>query len=113
MVLHAPVTVDPTTLRPLGRKRPLPLGRGEMLLPLPSLQRARGPQGVAYGEGQSVGRVGGVGISLRLRNRMTIRSTWTFWAFPLPVMASLASVGVCSATGIPRCAAASMARPAA
>ncbi len=34
-------------------------------------------------------------------------------ALPLPVIASFASVGVCNATGIPRCAAASMASPAA
>ena len=42
-----------------------------------------------------------------------MRSICIFSALPLPVIASFASVGVCSATGIPRCAAASMAIPAA
>ena len=42
-----------------------------------------------------------------------MRSTWIFSALPLPVIASFDSVGVCRATGMPRCAAASIARPAA
>ena len=55
----------------------------------------------------------GCGNVLSPNTRATMRSTWIFSALPLPVIAIFASVGVCRATGMPRCAAASIASPAA
>ena len=44
-------------------------------------------------------------------SRVTIAPTWALSARPLPVTAALTSLGVCSATGMPRRAAATIATP--
>ena len=51
------------------------------------------------------------GRSVSPRRRITIAVTWALSARPLPVTAALTSLGVCSATGMPRRAAATTAMP--
>ena len=53
----------------------------------------------------------GFGTSGSRNSLATIAPTWALSARPLPDTAALTSLGVCSATGSPRRAAATMARP--
>jgi len=54
----------------------------------------------------------GLGSSGRCRMSAVMRSTWSLFAFPFPVMASLTSDGVCTAMGMWCSAAATIASPA-
>ncbi len=53
----------------------------------------------------------GLGVSVSRSSRVTIAPTWALSARPLPLTAALTSLGVCSATGRPRRAAATRAMP--
>lgn len=60
---------------------------------LESVLRGGAPD-VTDGEGQGVGRVGGLGGASSLSRRVTIAPTCALSARPLPVTAALTSLGV-------------------